>query len=316
MKAYKKYVVIGCWIAGWMAGGCSSVTVGEVGDGMTEGAIGFTSGMTKAAVTDVSEMENIRVWGMYTKDGSSADVFGTAGQVVEHVGGAWTYSPVRYWVLGAEYAFHAVHPAEVAGVTVGDGGIEIKGFDATAGHDLMTATAKGIRYDEVSAIQPVALNFKHLLARVELVGKLDAQSVEIVPSMTAIVEEASLYGMSGTGDYADGTWGGFGEATTAEVPFVSGSNKTLDTEGVSVFGEDVLLFPQQVERDFAIYVRYSVNGGEMQEQIIPLNGLVGEFVAGKHYRFTFTVIDEDHILFAPPTVNNWNEATGGIIVVE
>ena len=83
-----------------------------------------------------------------------------------------------------------------------------------------------------------------------------------------------------------------------------------------MFEEDVLLFPQQVERDFAIYVRYSVNGGEMQEQIIPLNGLVGEFVAGKYYRFTFTVIDEDHILFAPPTVNNWNEATGGIIVVE
>lgn len=316
MKAYRKYVVIGCWIAGWMAGGCSSVTVGEAGDGLPEGAIGFTSGMTKAAVTDVAGMGDIRVWGTYTKDESSADVFGTAGQEVHYAGGAWTYSPVRYWILGAEYAFHAVHPAEVTGVTVGNGGIEIKGFDATAGHDLMTATAKGIRYDEVSKIQPVALNFKHLLARVELVGKLDGQSAEIVPGMAAKVEEASLYGMPGTGDYVGGTWGGFGVATTAEAPFASGVEQDLTVEGISVFEEDVLLFPQQVERDFAIYVRYSVNGGEMQEQIIPLNGLVGEFVAGKYYRFTFTVIDEDHILFAPPTVNNWNEATGGIIVVE
>lgn len=316
MKAYRKYVVIGCWIAGWMAGGCSSVTVGEAGNGMTEGAIGFTSGMTKAAVTDVSEMKNIRVWGTYTKDGSSAEVFGTAGQEVHYAGGAWTYSPVRYWVLGAEYAFHAVHPAEVTDVTVGDRGIEIKGFDATKGHDLMAAMASDISYAEVSKIQPVALNFKHLLARVELVGKLDAQSVEIVPGMTATVEKASLFGMPRIGDYADGTWRSFGVATTAEAPFASGVEQDLTVEGISVFEEDVLLFPQQVDRDFAIYVRYSVNGGEMQEQIIPLNGLVGEFVAGKYYRFTFTVIDEDHILFAPPTVNNWNEATGGIIVVE
>ena len=93
MKAYRKYVVIGCWIAGWMAGGCSSVTVGEAGNGMPEGAIGFTSGMTKAAVTDVSEMKNIRVWGTYTKDGSSADVFGTAGQEVHYAGGRGRIRP-------------------------------------------------------------------------------------------------------------------------------------------------------------------------------------------------------------------------------
>ena len=317
MKVYRKYVVIGCWIAGWMAGGCSSVTVGVAADGMPEGAIGFDSGLTKAAVTDVAGMEDIRVWGTYSRDGGTGtEVFGAEGQVVEHVGGAWTYSPVRYWVMGAEYAFHAVHPAEVTGVTVGNGGIKIKGFDATEGHDLMAATASGISYAEVSKIQPVALNFKHLLARVELVGKLDGQSAEIVPGMAAKVEEASLYGMPGTGDYVGGTWGGFGVATTAEAPFASGVEQDLTVEGISVFEKDVLLFPQQVERDFAIYVRYSVNGGEAREQVIPLNGLVGEFVAGKHYRFTFTVIDEDHILFAPPTVNNWNEATGGIIVVE
>ena len=301
MKAYRKYVVIGCWIAGWMAGGCSSVTVGEAGDEEGEFAIGFESGMTKAAVTDVAGMGDIRVWGTYTRDGASTEVFGTAGQEVHYAGGA---------------AFHAVHPAGIEGVTVDGNGITITDFDATQGRDLMAAMTEGISYAEVSEIQPVALNFKHLLARVELVGKLDGQSAEIVPGMTATVEKASLFGMPRIGDYADGTWGSFGVATTAEAPFASGVEQDLTVEGISVFEEDVLLFPQQVDRDFAIYVRYSVNGGEMQEQIIPLNGLVGEFVAGKYYRFTFTVIDEDHILFAPPTVNNWNEATGGIIVVE
>ena len=316
MMSYRKYFIIGWLAVGAMCGGCNSVTVGKAGDEEGEFAIGFESGMTKAAVTDVAGMGDIRVWGTYTRDGASTEVFGTAGQEVHYAGGAWTYSPVRYWVLGAEYAFHVVHPAGIEGVTVDGNGITITDFDATQGRDLMAAMTEGISYAEVSEIQPVALNFKHLLARVELVGKLDGQSAEIVPGMTATVEKASLFGMPRIGDYADGTWGSFGVATTAEAPFASGVEQDLTVEGISVFEEDVLLFPQQVDRDFAIYVRYSVNGGEMQEQIIPLNGLVGEFVAGKYYRFTFTVIDEDHILFAPPTVNNWNEATGGIIVVE
>ena len=305
MKAYRKYVVIGCWIVGWMAGGCSSVTVGEVGDGMTEGAIGFTSGMTKAAVTDVSEMENIRVWGTYTKDGSSADVFGTAGQEVHYVGGAWTYSPVRYWVLGAEYAFHAVYPAEVTGVMVGNGGIVIKGFDATQGHDLMAATAKGIRYDEVSAIQPVSLTLEHLLARVNIVGMVTGGG-------QMHVQEIDFTGMKETGDYGADGWTGLQEGGGfSKTGFILNS-----AAGTDIFG-DMLMIPQAVE-GFGVSITYTKNEETEEQQVsYPLPaGEVVEWEAGRSYRYTFTVDVAGNIIFMKPVVTDWNTATGGIVTVE
>ena len=307
MKAYRKYVVIGCWIAGWMAGGCSSVTVGEAGDGMTVGAIGFTSGMTKAAVTDVSEMENIRVWGTYTKGGSSAEVFGTAGQEVHYAGGAWTYSPVRYWVMGAEYDFYAVHPAEVAGVTVEDGGIEIKGFDATEGHDLMAATAKGIRYDEVSAIQPVSLTFEHLLARVNIVGMVTGGG-------QMHVQEIDFTGMKETGDYGANGWTGLQEGGG----FLKTGFTLNSAAGTDIFG-DLLMIPQAVA-GLEISMTYTENDKtEAQTQTVtyPLPaGEVAEWEAGRSYRYTFTVDVAGNIIFMKPVVTEWNTATGGIVTVE
>ena len=305
MKAYKKYVVIGCWIAGWMAGGCSSVTVGEVRDGMTEGAIGFTSGMTKAAVTDVSEMENIRVWGMYTKDGSSADGFGPAGQEGHYDGGAWTYSPVRYWILGAEYAFHAVHPEGVAGVTVGDGGIEIKGFDATQGHDLMAATASGISYAEVSKIQPVALNFKHLLARVNIVGVVTGGG-------QMHINDIAFTGMSEVGNYGADGWTGLqgGEG------FMKTDSTLNSAAGTDIFG-DLLMIPQPV-KDFEMSITYTLNDETEEQQLsysLPV-GEVAEWEAGRSYRYTFTVDVAGNIIFMKPVVTEWNTATGGIVTVE
>ena len=305
MKAYRKYVVIGCWIAGWMAGGCSSVTVGEAGNGMPEGAIGFTSGMTKAAVTDVSEMENIRVWGTYTKDGSSAEVFGTDGQEVHYAGGAWTYSPVRYWVLGAEYAFHAVHPAEVTDVTVRDGGIEIKGFDATQGHDLMTATAKGIRYDEVSAIQPVSLTFEHLLARVNIVGMVTGGG-------QMHVQKIDFTGMKETGDYGAGGWTGLQDGEG----FMKTDSTLNSAAGTDIFG-DLLMIPQPV-KDFEISITYTLNDKPKKYQVhySLLAGEVAAWEAGRSYRYTFTVDVAGNIIFMKPVVTEWNTATGGIVTVE
>lgn len=307
MKAYRKYVVIGCWIAGWMAGGCSSVTVGEAGDGMPEGAIGFTSGMTKAAVTDVSEMENIRVWGTYTKDGSSADVFGTAGQEVHYAGGAWTYSPVRYWVLGAEYAFHAVHPAGIEGVAVDGNGITITDFDATQGRDLMAAMTEGISYAEISEIQPVALNFKHLLARVNIVGVVTGGG-------RLNVKKITFSGMPKEGNYSNGKWEiGGSEGVVAKEDITLNS-----AAGTDIFG-DMLMIPQAVA-GLEISMTYTENDKtEAQTQTVtyPLPaGEVAEWEAGRSYRYTFTVDVAGNIIFMKPVVTEWNTATGGIVTVE
>ena len=305
MRSYRKYFIIGWLAVGAMCGGCSSVTVGKAGDEEGEFAIGFESGMTKAAVTDVSEMENIRVWGMYTKDGSSAEVFGTAGQEVHYAGGAWTYSPVRYWVLGAEYAFHAVHPAGIEGVTVDGNGITITDFDATQGRDLMAAMTEGISYAEVSKIQPVALNFKHLLARVNIVGVVTGGG-------RLNVKKITFSGMLKEGNYSNGKWEiGGSEGVVAKENIILNS-----AAGTDIFG-DMLMIPQPV-KDFEMSITYTLNDETEEQQVsysLPV-GEVAEWEAGRSYRYTFTVDVAGNIIFMKPVVTDWNTATGGIVTVE
>lgn len=306
MMSYRKYLIIGSLAAGMAWGGCSSVTV-ERGEGTAaEGAICFDSGMTKAAVTREEEMEDIRVWGTYSRDGGTeTEVFGTAGQEVHYAGGAWTYSPVRYWVMGAEYDFYAVHPAEVAGVTVRDGGIKIKGFDATQGHDLMAATASGISYAEVSKIQPVALNFKHLLARVNIVGVVTGGGRLNVTKIT-------FSGMPKEGNYSNGKWeigGSKGGVAKEDITLNSAA-------GTDIFG-DMLMIPQAVA-GLEISMTYTENDKtDAQTVTYPLPaGEVAEWEAGRSYRYTFTVDVAGNIIFMKPVVTEWNTATGGIVTVE
>lgn len=305
--SYRKYFIIGWLAVGAMCGGCNSVTVGKAGDEEGEFAIGFESGMTKAAVTDVAGMGDIRVWGTYTRDGASTEVFGTAGQEVEHAGGAWTYSPVRYWVMGAKYDFYAVHPAEVTDVTVVDGGIEIKGFDATKGHDLMAATASGISYAEVSKIQPVSLTFEHLLARVNIVGMVTGGG-------QMHVQKIAFTGMAEQGNYEAGGWKDLQDGTGfTDTEFTLNS-----AAGTDIFG-DLLMIPQAVE-GFGVSITYTKNEEtEAQAQAVTYTlpaGEVGEWEAGKSYRYTFTVDVAGNIIFMKPVVTEWNTATGGIVTVE
>lgn len=303
--SYRKYFIIGWLAVGAMCGGCNSVTVGKAGDGMPEGAIGFTSGMTKAAVTDVAGMGDIRVWGTYTRDGASTEVFGTAGQEVHYAGGAWTYSPVRYWVLGAEYAFHAVHPAGIEGVAVDGNGITITDFDATQRRDLMAAMTEGISYAEVSEIQPVSLTFKHLLARVNIVGMVTGGG-------QMHVQKIDFTGMAEQGNYEAGGWKDLQDGTGfTDTEFTLNS-----AAGTDIFG-DLLMIPQPVE-EFEVSITYTENE-EMEVRTVtyPLPaGEVGEWEAGKSYRYTFTVDVAGNIIFMKPVVTDWNTATGGIVTVE
>ena len=321
--AHRNYLIIAGIAAATALAACSTTVTGSAEDAAPSAAIRFAAAPTKAAVISEAGMDAFAVWGWYRDDATTTPVPVFDATPVTLSSGQWTYDGTRYWLLGKTYNFTALHPADLpAGTTVeatADGSITIEGFDATQSRDLMTASVSGINYATVDDIKAVGFTFSHLLARVAFVGNLDAQSVAHVPDMSATIHEAKLYGMSKTGTYVstdgEAKWTRV-EATTEGAPFASrNTDITLTTEGVSVF-DDLLLIPETVGQEFCIYVKYSVNGGETREQVIPLNSLVGTFEAGKSYRFTFTVVDEDHILFDRPTVNNWNDASGGIVVIE
>ena len=311
----------------------------SVGDGGGEGVISFSSGVSRAAITEDDPMTSFGVWGYYAKDGGSStnDVFGGEQEVTgSSATGEWTYFPAQYWVLGATYEFHAVYPADVKRIEVtsnADGGghdLDIYMFDATKGVDLMMARATGIRHDDAGSVVPVALSFKHLLARVEFVGRVHDASVGIAGFVPRI-HSAKLYGMDKEADFStEGVdlesaesikagWNILDVPSTEISPFANaGERLELGTTEQSIFG-DVLLFPQNVTREYMFEVTYSTDeaGTERITRTVPLSTMaVSEWKAGMYYRYTFTVSVDNRILFDVPTVTPWGEASGGIIIVD
>ena len=107
------------------------------------------------------------------------------------------------------------------------------------------------------------------------------------------------------------------DRTTKNEPFAVLSEEiSVNADGTTLI--DALLFPQDLTIEYYFEVTYSsASDREPCTSTVPLVSLpLTTWEAGKHYRYTFTVSDEDRILFDTPTVNAWGEATGGIIIVE
>lgn len=306
--------------------------------------------LTRAAVGSAGELsqdgEQFSVWGGYSPTdgtGSRTQIFD--GTTVKYTSGTgWAYEGgLHYWHSGNTYDFYAWYPdlGTVSGagsVSTGDNGITaITGFDATQGIDLMTAEKTGISVVAGQENPPgaVELTFRHLLARVEIVGKAHS-SLQNVANVSPRVVSAKLYGMSKKGNLdADAN-----SLTTAEEiesawtisktdadqstqtsPFAEETNVGLTDEGETVI--DALLFPQTVAATgYVLEITYATTAGDGAAtttktlDLGTLAGIVPKWEAGKHYRYTFTVTDGDRIAFDKPTVGAWSSATGGIIIVD
>ena len=205
--------------------------------------------------------------------------------------------------------------------------LTVTGFDASQQVDLMAASVSAMN-GSLSA--PVSFSFTHLLSRIQIVGKRNEATVGIEGFMPRI-HEVKLYGMPGSGglsinaaDLSDKTkilssWTG-SDVTTSDSPLIvfrSDTGAEVTREGTLLI--DVLPLPQYITRDYYVEVEYSTNGtsGEHKTATIQLNSLpVTKWEVGRQYRYTFSVLDDDRILFDIPTVNAWDEAVGGIIIVD
>lgn len=141
---------------------------------------------TKAVVTDKTDIENdpdgIRVWDWHTSlaypDGTHT--FDAAGTQVTYSGGAWTYSPARYWLNGT-YTFAAVYPSTVSSATYepvsgGAPALTVPAFDVTSQNDLLVAFNNGPDGSGINGLTHpdyVTLDFKHVLSRVKIRLKLN-----------------------------------------------------------------------------------------------------------------------------------------------
>lgn len=305
-------------IAVMFLGACTSEVPGT---SETAEAISFGVPQTRAAVEKPSDMEAFSVWGWYTDTETGGDPVSVFDETRVDQASGWNYEGgTRYWIPGKTYSFYGVYPATLSTdkVNVGtDGTITITDFDCSAtgedAVDLMTADSGVMSGSNAS---PVAMSFKHLLARVTFVGKIASGAVDI-EGFNPIIQSAKLYGMSKYGSYSSSTssWQA-GVASTKDEPFASVTNKQPSVTGKSII--EVLPFPQAIAGNYFFEITYSKSeNSETTTQNVSLLSLpVLEWKAGYSYQYSFSISADDRIIFDTPTVTEWDEAVGGIIIVD
>ena len=316
---------------------CTNILVHDAEeDGVDGMAIDVrTPALTRVAIESFTPGSSFSVWGWYVPEDAANEVF-NATTVSTPDGSVWTYEGLRYWKADKTYSFYALYPsvtdlmanAATAAHYDEDGDLSVTAFDASKGYDLMAASALNISGSNTGK---VAFTFGHLLARVEFVVKRNA-AADGIEGFNPVIHSAKLYGMHKTADFSASAadlidkevisagWTistDESDRTTKNKPFAVLSEEiSVNADGTTLI--DALLFPQDLTIEYYFEVTYSsASDREPCTSTVPLVSLpLTTWEAGKHYRYTFTVSDEDRILFDTPTVNAWGEATGGIIIVE
>ena len=131
----------------------------------------FVDNATKAA-TDITKanLNDFGVYGTVAKGANAALIF--ANQTVTKSGNAYTYSPVQYWIEGAQYTFSAYAPYTNAkwAFTPTDAHNGTLSFDnevAQGEQDLLFAAATCATASEMTTTpDAVSFTFGHLLSKV------------------------------------------------------------------------------------------------------------------------------------------------------
>ena len=278
-------------------------------------AIGFATSVTRSATGPVSGFaagDGFDVWAqMVMTDAGGSPLTGTPVTVFSEEpvttadGTVWSYVNTKYWEV-ADYAFAAIFPAEVDGASVafdtsGNPVFKIDNYNATANYDLMTASQTASYSGTAS---PVQFQFEHLLSRVSIAGRAENGNVTI--------NSITLTGVSESGSYDSASgWSGLaaGNGFTA-------SNIQLNGTTADVIGNK-LMIPQPVG-GMEVSVNYKPDGASASLSAtyeLPVTEFVSSWEPGRSYRYTFVVYG-NRIIFDKPTVTAWDDATGGIIVVE
>lgn len=277
-------------------------------------AIGFATSVTRSATGPVSGFaagDSFDVWAQMVMTDAGDPLTGTPVTVFSEEpvttadGTVWSYVNTKYWEV-ADYAFAAIFPAEVDGASVafdtsGNPVFKIDNYNATANYDLMTASQTASYRGTAS---PVQFQFEHLLSRVSIAGRAENGNVTI--------NSITLTGVSESGSYDSASgWSGLaaGNGFTA-------SNIQLNGTTADVIGNK-LMIPQPVG-GMEVSVNYKPDGASASLSAtyeLPVTEFVSSWEPGRSYRYTFVVYG-NRIIFDKPTVTAWNDATGGIIVVE
>lgn len=304
-----RYIAAVCVVTGMVA--CTSSPGGETDPELNEYPIAFQAPQmeTRGAVNNELEMSDFRIWGWRTSENESpVPVF--EGEKVS--AGSWTYEGgTRYWVMDQTYNFYAVHPVfplegnETTVNVTSDGTFTINNFDCSKtgdeAVDLMTAV-RSVECGTDGYPGKVSMPFQHELAKVDIVGQSEGSD--------AYITGIQLTGITSTGNYVMSEW----ELDKTEIVTYTKDGFSLPAVPTNIFGS-LLLIPQSV-KDIQLSITYEFPGiaNSSQTQILSLPATPDKWERGKHYQYSFT-LKGNYIIFNSPQVNEWKEASGGIIIV-
>ena len=283
----------------------------------------FVDNATKAA-TDITKanLADFGVYGTVAKGTNAALIF--ANQTVTKSGNAYTYSPVQYWIEGAQYTFSAYAPFTNAQwaftpTDAHNGTLSFNNAAANGEQDLLFASASRSTNNTTisSTPEPVSFTFSHLLSKVVFTytngfsdGKISLNVYDVKINNAAaegtipvVAGEAGVW--TGTGDYVRS----FG-AADADADQALANNASTTTE-------HFYLIP--VERTYNITFKVDLYqaGVLLQTYEHTVNTLIN-IEKGKSYSFNASLTPANvnpvnqlyPIEFNVSEVNGWDPATG------
>lgn len=285
---------------------CTDEQVENPADGARP--IAFTpAAETRAAVEGGSlpSGSSFSVWGWYGTDGNITNqVFKNLSETVTESNGSWGYTGgTQYWIPGMTYNFYGVYPASVTASVTTDGIITITDFDCsktgTNAVDLMTATATG----DGDTPAPVAMEFQHELARVNIIVTSEGDAVTIT--------DAQLYGISHKGTLNGSNWELSQESVNDAPSFTEQTLNISDTQDHLLFGGDLLLPPHNPLSDNATLdfsYQYTTGDTTSKSASIKLKtNSVTTWEKGKRYNYRINIPRNAQDVTLTVEVADWDE---------
>ena len=284
----------------------------------------FLPDVTKAGVVESeANMTEFAVWGWHTAAGATpTDIF-DGEKVYRDVtipGSPWTYDVPRFWVEGS-YDFYALHPypfteddgSRVTATCTADGITSITLDSPNADIDLMTATATRNYSPANPDASAVSFTFEHLLVKVSIVVRTEGLGTGTVSLMNLLLTgpelTATYYPQSGWSDLPEVPED---ESTLIDYKPDDPSGVVLTDKGVIIV-EDRLLIPTDQPSAYSVVINY-MDGSSQKTSTAELPS-IPIWQPGESYIYTLT-IKGDYIGFDRPLVDDWDDADGGIIIVD
>lgn len=301
---------------------CTTTVTDETG--LAVNAITFHSPQTRATADGAFPAgSSFKVWGYRTPTGESTPISVFDGVEVTESDGVWSYSgETRYWEKENTYDFYALYPSTIEASSTPQNTYLTIDSHTFGTDDILMAARQNM---SGNSPEVVSLTFRHLLSKLQFVVKADKALVGEIK-----LNSAKLYGLYKKGNYSgetfsaddvaqNGTWLGIdGSIGTSDVPNFNSlypEGEFVTTDGITAF-EDLLVMPYLLDNEVILELNYTIDTTPVTKTFNLALAQIARWEAGKNYRYSITIIDEEHILFEVPTVQPWTSATGGIIIVE